>query len=755
MPNKVAASVFAQVIPLTGGKALSKGLSYGVPSAIVDTVEVGSLVRVPLRRRYELGVVEVVTDEIPVGFDVKNIVEVVYPFPVLTKPLIDLARWMGTYYASSLDQIFECMIPAAIRRGISAKVKVLVEVADKRPMADELETLKKRAPQQGKLYEFVAQQFKAIPKKTVLSRLKVGAGSYKALIEKGWLKETYETVSRDAYADEVGASEVVASKTEWSLTEEQSTVVAAHAEALAENQFGVRVLHGVTGSGKTEVYLQATEKVLARGGSVLFLVPEISLAPQTVSRLRARLEEKGLKTVAWHSHLSDGERFDAWRDVALGETRLVVGARSAVFAPLKNLQLIVVDEEHEPAYKQDETPRYHGRDVAVVRAKFENALCILGSATPALETLYNVDQGKYRVDHLRKRVDERKLPTIHIVDMRLEVLKNKGVSGLSQMLQDKLRDRFEKKEQSILFLNRRGFASTLQCLDCGWFAESPNSSVAMTYHAADEVLRCHLSGIEQAVPGICPKCGSRHLRKRGVGTQRVEASIQQILPHANVVRMDTDTMKKKDLYRTILNDFRRGRVDVLIGTQMIAKGLDFPNVTLVGLIDADLSMHMPDFRAAERTFQLMVQVAGRAGRGDMAGEVVAQTFTPHSGPLLFARQNDFEGFFAEELEQRKEFTYPPFRHLIRHVFRGRNEDKVAFVIDQWVVFAEAHLEGLAEIRGPAPAPIAKIRDEYRYHVWFFTDNPIKASRVLQKLRAEFKSSPDVLDVFDIDPMNLS
>ena len=415
----------------------------------------------------------------------------------------------------------------------------------------------------------------------------------------------------------------------------------------------------------------------------------------------------------------------------------------------------MVDEEHEPAYKQDETPRYHGRDVAVVRAKFENALCILGSATPALETLYNVDQGKYRVDHLRKRVDERKLPTIHIVDMRLEVLKNKGVSGLSQMLQDKLRDRFEKKEQSILFLNRRGFASTLQCLDCGWFAESPNSSVAMTYHAADEVLRCHLSGIEQAVPGICPKCGSRHLRKRGVGTQRVEASIQQILPHANVVRMDTDTMKKKDLYRTILNDFRRGRVDVLIGTQMIAKGLDFPNVTLVGLIDADLSMHMPDFRAAERTFQLMVQVAGRAGRGDMAGEVVAQTFTPHSGPLLFARQNDFEGFFAEELEQRKEFTYPPFRHLIRHVFRGRNEDKVAFVIDQWVVFAEAHLEGLAEIRGPAPAPIAKIRDEYRYHVWFFTDNPIKASRVLQKLRAEFKSSPDVLDVFDIDPMNLS
>lgn len=755
MADVRSAQIFVQVFPLTGGNSFPNGLTYALPETMVSAVSVGSMVRVPLRNRYELGIVDKVTDEQPVGFELKNVVELVHPFPVLTRPLIELARWMRVYYAATLDQVLECMIPAAIRKGMAPKIRVLVELGKTRPADDELERLQKRAPQQAKLYQFIQDQFKPVLKTTILKRLKVGASSYKALVDKGWLSESYETVSRDPYSDEIGEHEVVSAAKSWDLTEDQARVVSSYEQALETGGFSVRLLHGVTGSGKTEVYLQAAERVLDAGGSVLFLVPEIALAPQTVSRLRARLEAKGLKTVAWHSHLSDGERFDAWREVALGETRIVVGARSAIFAPLKNLKLIVVDEEHEPSYKQDESPRYQGRDLAVVRAKSEGALCILGSATPSLETLFNVEQGKYAVDLMNKRIDDRQLPTIHIVDMRLEVLKNKAAMGLSQRLIDQLRDRFEKKEQSILFLNRRGFANALQCLDCGWFAESPNSSISMTYHAAEEVLRCHLSGIEQPVPGLCPKCGSRQLRKRGFGTQRIEASVKDILPRANVVRMDTDTMKRKDLYRTILNDFRRGRIDVLIGTQMIAKGLDFPNVTLVGLVDADLSMHMPDFRAAERTFQLLVQVAGRAGRGDAAGDVIAQTFTPHSGPLLFARQNDFEGFLAEELDQRREFTYPPFRHLIRHIFRGRNEDKVSFVIDQWVVFAEAHLGGIAEIRGPAPAPIAKIRDEYRYHVWFFTDNPTKASRRLQEIRAQFKSSSDVLDVFDVDPMNLS
>ncbi|MEM7672445.1 MAG: primosomal protein N' [Verrucomicrobiota bacterium] len=755
MSPESSSQLFVQIFPLSGGNSFPDGLSYAVPETLAQDIFVGSLIRVPLRNRFELGIVDKLLDERPLGFVLKNVVEVLHPFPVLTPSLIELARWMCLYYAASLDHVLESMIPVAIRKGMAPKVRVLIKMGECKPLSEEIEKLRKRAPQQAKLYQFIQEQFKPVLKSIILKRLKVGASSYQALVRKGWLSETYETVSRDPYNDEIGDHEVVSASTSWDLTEDQARVVGSYEEALREPTFSVRLLHGVTGSGKTEVYLQAAERVLDAGGSVLFLVPEIALAPQTVSRLRARLEAKGLKTVAWHSHLSDGERFDAWREVAMGETRIVVGARSAIFAPLKHLRLIIVDEEHEPSYKQDETPRYHGRDLAVVRAKSEGALCILGSATPSLETLFNVEQGKYAVDYMNKRIDDRNLPTIHIVDMRMEVLKNKAVMGLSQRLIDQLRDRFEKREQSILFLNRRGFASALQCLDCGWFAESPNSSIAMTYHATEEVLRCHLSGIEQAVPGICPQCGSRQLRKRGFGTQRIETSVRDILPRANIVRMDTDTMRRKDLYRTILNDFRRGRIDVLIGTQMIAKGLDFPNVTLVGLVDADLSMHMPDFRAAERTFQLLVQVAGRAGRGDAAGDVIAQTFTPHSGPLLFARQNDFEGFLAEELEQRREFTYPPFRHLIRHIFRGRNEDKVSFVIDQWVVFAEAHLGGLAEIRGPAPAPIAKIRDEYRFHVWFFTENPVKTSRRLQEIRAQFKSSPDVLDVLDVDPMNLS
>jgi len=408
----------------------------------------------------------------------------------------------------------------------------------------------------------------------------------------------------------------------------------------------------VTGSGKTEVYLQAVEHVLQRGGGALFLVPEVALAPQTVGRLRGRLESKGIQTVVWHSFLSDGERFDAWQALVRREARVVVGARSAIFAPIPDLQLIIVDEEHEPSYKQEDTPRYHGRDVAVYRASLLKALCILGSATPSLETLYNAERGKYALDRMPNRVDNRKLPTLHIVDMRVEYIRNKekrkGPMILSRMLVDAMKQRFEAREQTILFLNRRGYATSVLCMECGWVAESPNSSVTMTYHQTDDSLRCHLSGHSEQAPRRCPACGQDALRKRGHGTQRVESAAQAVLPRARIVRMDADAMSRKNLYRKILSDFRIGKIDVLVGTQMIAKGLDFPNVTLVGLVDADMSMHLPDFRAAERTFQLMVQVSGRAGRGDGHGEVVIQTFNPHSGPLLFARQRDFEGCREEE-----------------------------------------------------------------------------------------------------------
>ena len=460
--------------------------------------------------------------------------------------------------------------------------------------------------------------------------------------------------------------------------------------------------------------------------------------------------------MVWHSSLSDGERYDAWHALASGAARVVVGARSAVFAPVQRLRLIIVDEEHEPAYKQDETPRYHGRDTAVFRAFIEQAVCILGSATPSLESLHNVRTGKYRLLRMEKRVDNRRLPTVHIVDMRREVSAKGGSSIFSRMLVDKMRDRFEKQEQTILFLNRRGYDASLNCPDCGYVAMCDHCSISMTHHRADQRLRCHLCGEEDPVPTVCPKCQSARIHYRGSGTQKIEEFAKKILPKARIVRIDADTMQKKNMFRTILGEFRTGKIHVLVGTQMIAKGLDFPNVTLVGLVDADMSLHLPDFRAAERTFQLLVQVAGRAGRGDVAGEVVVQTHMPYSAPINYARQQDFDGFAESELAQRLEFTYPPYRHLIHHLFRATNPEKLSFYTEAWVRHLEAELvpHATIEIRGPAACPVEKIKDHYRQQVWYFVDSPTRVVPRLQELRKAFTWDPAIIEVLDVDAVHL-
>ena len=512
----------------------------------------------------------------------------------------------------------------------------------------------------------------------------------------------------------------------------------------------------MTGSGKTEVYIRLLQQALELGGSVIYLVPEVALTPQTVGRLRGRLEkESGVKTVVWHSHLSEGERFDAWQSVASGEARVVVGARSAIFAPLRNLRLVIVDEEHEPAYKQEETPRYHGRDAAVYRAMLNQAVCLLGSATPSLESLHNVARGKYKVNRLLKRVDDRQLPLIHVVDMRLELMSKKASLPLSRMLVEKMRIRFEEREQTILFINRRGYSSSMICPECGHVCGCEHCSVTLTYHRTDETLKCHLCGHERGAPLSCPQCNSPKIRWRGFGTQRVEEALRAALPRAAIERIDTDSMSKKNRFREILSAFRLGRIDILIGTQMIAKGLDFPNVTLVGLIDADLSLHIPDFRASERTFQLLVQVAGRAGRGDRAGEVVVQTFTPHAAPIQYARRGDFDGFSEDEMASRQQFSYPPYRHLIHHLFHGKNPEKISFYAEQWVRLVESELAAELEIRGPTPAPLEKVKDNYRFQVWYFCGNVSRTIPHLQRLRQNFKWPGDIVQVLDVDAVNLS
>jgi primosomal protein N' (replication factor Y) (superfamily II helicase) len=392
--------------------------------------------------------------------------------------------------------------------------------------------------------------------------------------------------------------------------------------------------------------------------------------------------------------------------------------------------------------------------VAVYRSKICKAVCVLGSATPSLESLYNVTTKKYISDRLFKRVDNRLMPIVHVVDMRQEFISQKGAVTLSRMLVNQLRDRLEKKEQAILFINRRGYSRSMICPECGWVAMCKHCSIPMTFHRKVNKLVCHLCGVDNEAHSRCPECRSSKIKWQGTGTQKVEEVVKQVMPHATVVRIDADTMQKKNLFRKILGDFRRGRIDILVGTQMIAKGLDFPNVTLVGLIDADLSMHVPDFRAHERTFQLLVQVAGRAGRGDLSGEVIVQSFTPHVGPIQYARREDFDGFLEEELQLRKEHNYPPYRNLIHHLFRGMNPEKVEFFAEQWVKHLEKSDINWLEIRGPVPAPIEKIKDYYRYQIWYFTKNVSKTMPALLMLRETFPMPDDVIDVFDVNPVNL-
>jgi primosomal protein N' (replication factor Y) (superfamily II helicase) len=751
--------MFAAVHPLTG---IDRALHYRVPAGLFASVGVGTLVRIPLGPRHVLGVVAALAAEAPAEVPLeklKNVAAAVYPFPALPPDLLGLARWMAGYYAASLDGIIETMLPPAVRRGMALKFEARLALA--RPLAEvateELAKLRKRAPGQARVLAFLAQQTGPISKALVLARLAVSPAVVSGLVARGLVRQESARVRRAAYADEHAQGELVAAQPH-ALNPEQRAATEALSASLARGGFAVTLLHGVTGSGKTEVYLHAIQAALAAGGGVMFLVPEVALTPQTVARLRARLAALAPDehVVVWHSHLSEGERLDAWLALATGEARVVVGARSGVFAPVRDLRLVVVDEEHEPAFKQDETPRYHGRDTAVMRAKLAGALCVLGSATPSLETWANAQAGKYQLLSLTQRVDDRALPFIDIVDMRLEAMAQKGPAALSRRLVEAMRARLAKKEQTILFINRRGYSSAMQCRKCGHVEECPHCSVSMTYHRTDETLRCHLCGHQRGAPARCPACAAPDIRWRGTGTQRVEEAVRRVVPHARIERMDTDTMSKRHRFREVLAAFRAGKIDVLVGTQMIGKGLDFPNVTLVGLVDADLSMHVPDFRATERTFQLLVQVAGRAGRGDRAGEVVVQTFTPQAAAIQFSRQADFVGFATAELTVRKDFGYPPVRHLIHHLFRGPNPEKLQFVAEHWARQVEQTLGARVELRGPAPAPIEKIKDEYRWQLWYFCNAPVTGIVAeLEKLRAAFNWPEGLVQVLDVDPTSLS
>jgi primosomal protein N' (replication factor Y) len=539
------------------------------------------------------------------------------------------------------------------------------------------------------------------------------------------------------------------------LNEEQTAALGAIEEALAAPEKAKPfLLHGVTGSGKTEIYLQAIHTALARGKTAIVLVPEISLTPQTVERFKSRFAETQEMVAVLHSHLSEGERHDEWHKINAGRARIVVGARSAVFAPLENLGLIVVDEEHETSYKQEDAPRYHARDVAVVRAKLEGCVVVLGTATPSLESYHNAIQGKYRLLKLTQRVDDCQMPLMRIVDLRLERRKEKVAAILSEKLRAAITARLDKREQTILFLNRRGFSTSLLCSNCGEARDCPNCSVALTFHRGAARLTCHLCGHTAAVPKKCPSCSEDALIYSGFGTEKVEANVTHLFPDATVRRMDADSMSRKDAYRETLHAFRAGKIDILVGTQMIAKGLHFPNVTLVGIINADLALHMPDFRAGERTFQLLTQVAGRAGRGETPGEVFVQTYTPFSPSIQFARHHDFAGYFEQELEFRERCDFPPFKHVVLITVRSAHEGRAKLSAETIARRLKEALPSEFIFSAPSPAPLEKLQGQFRFHILMRGEAIMRLSRLVRETLDKLPLPEDVVAAVDVDPYQL-
>ncbi len=730
-------------------RSIRRELDYAVPPELAGKVGVGSRVRVPFREKQLLATVVATLAASPAK-GIKPLLALLGEKPVLSPALIELARWMSTYYCCPLETVMRSLLPQVIRKAEVGWKKQLFVRLVRAATPDELEKLRRRAPRQAELLEAITQLSAPTPAADLLRDTSLDNSTLRALVTRGFVDLREQAVARDPHGTEQFLADA-----DLVMNAEQLAALKAIENALENPATHPPILlHGVTGSGKTEVYLQAIRATLARGKTAIVLVPEISLTPQTVERFKSRFSEAPETIAVLHSHLSEGERHDEWHKLHSGRARIVIGARSAVFAPLENLGLIVVDEEHETSYKQEEAPRYHARDVAVVRAKMENCVVVLGTATPSLESYANAQRGKYLLSQLTQRVDDCQMPLIRIVDLRLERRKEKAAAILSEKLRSAIEVRLTKSEQTILFLNRRGFSTSLLCSHCGKARDCPNCSVALTFHRSNARLSCHLCGHTAAVPKRCPECGENALIYAGFGTEKVEATVSAIFPQAVVKRMDADSMTRKDAYRETLHAFRAGKIDILVGTQMIAKGLHFPNVTLVGIINADLALHMPDFRAGERTFQLLTQVAGRAGRGEEPGEVFVQTYTPFSPSIQFARHHDFAGYFEQELEFRERCDFPPFRHAVLLTIRSEHEARASFSADTLYRRLKEALSDEYILGVPAPAPLEKLQGSYRFHILIRGEAILRLSRLIRETLDKLPFPEDVAVAVDVDPYQL-
>ncbi len=733
--------------------ALDRPFEYRIPPELSGRIQIGMLVSVPFgkgKSEREGCVVGLSSrSQYPVE-DLKYIAGIRGERPSLPDTLLKLADWMAEYYCCTKEQALRNLMPGAVRNGkIKPKKELRYYLADAAEAAKYIATAKKQQEKRAA----VLKQLSVRPGSTAEQLMRAttyGKSVLDALVKSGLVKKEAEQIDRDPFKG------MQVQKT-YPLTptpEQQKALDRIFSMADHPGEQHVLLLHGITCSGKTEVYLQAIGHILEQGGDAIVLVPEISLTPQTVHRFRSRF---GDMVSVLHSGLTDGERFDEWMKVRNGKVRIAVGARSALFAPFANLKLIVVDEEHESSYKQSEAPRYNARDVAVMRGKLENALVILGSATPSMESYRNAETGKYALVQMLKRSDPSiVLPSVQIIDMKLEANDEGKVPYFSKILIEAVRDRIRNGEQTILFLNKRGYARQMMCEDCGYIAMCPDCSVSYTYHRHTETLSCHLCASTVLAPEVCPQCGSRQIRYSGAGTERIENLCKELFQGARIARMDSDTMTRPSQYEQVLNTFRRGDLDILIGTQMIAKGLDFPNVTLVGVVNPDIGLAMSDFRAAERSFQLLAQVAGRAGRGYIPGEVIIQTRLPYNPAIQYAAEHDYQGFYDEEIEVRREFSYPPFGHLAVLHFDGMDGTAVLDAAVRFVNAIGKEFDPKAlSISDPCPAPLERVKGKYRFVSVIHGEKlGLFRKRLRQEIMAWKKQYKDVDFYADIDALNL-
>ncbi len=779
--------MIAEVIVDVAAHPIDRPFDYAVPAELQVLVEPGMRVKVPFGPRKVLGFITALKNTS--DFDVsriKPIHELMDVVPVLNEELLAMAKWMKKQTVCFEIDALQVMIPSALRAKyekrfvLNAPLEELPEALhpyfDKRPfvrsqdavevygllkkelergtivadtdisqqtavkkvrmihIADSIEKLESieirpNAKQQVKLMAYFKENIGKVIESSALQKV-VGTTlpTIYSLADKG----AAEIRNEELYRDPKLLSDIE-KKQNLQLTEAQQSAYDAIDASL--NTPKTFLLHGITGSGKTEIYLQTIEEVLKSGKEAIMLVPEISLTPQMTVRFKERF---GDLVAVLHSGLSAGEKYDEWRKIQRAEVKVVVGARSAIFAPFRNLGLKILDEEHESSYKQDDSPRYHARDMAIWRSEYHNCPVILGSATPSLESYARAQKGVYELLVLEKRAKNQPLPTVNIVDMR-EELRNGNRSMFSVPLAEAIRERLERKEQTVLFLNKRGYSSFVLCRDCGTVMQCPNCDISLTYHRSSELMKCHYCGYDEQVPHTCPECESEHIRFFGTGTQKVEEELAKLVPEARVLRMDVDTTRNKGAHEKILAAFGEGKADILLGTQMIAKGLDFPNITLVGVLSADTTLHLPDFRAAEKTYQLLTQVSGRAGRDKLPGTVFVQSYTPEHYAITLAKDQLYEPFFEQEMAMRRASGYPPYYYVVNVQFTHEDLMTVASYADQSVRFLQSQLSQSTVIIGPSASLIARVNNRYRYQCLIKYKKEPKLADVMQQLIKIYRS----------------